>query len=172
MPNNMIETIKSIIEKLINLRFQQLFNMENIQTPAGRHLLDVTKENIGKDLSPSQNEFGCQETVCTLLHLAFKDTYKTLSTKVFYDHVLVSNAYVRIPDVRNALAGDIILSPTGYGNGNISNGHIGIVLENGMIASNDSFTSKLSINYNLKSWSERYGVVGGFPITIWRRIQN
>lgn len=144
-----------------------LFPMANIQTPQSKHLCDVAYANLGKDLSPTQDAFGCAETACTLLTLAFGDTYKTLSTKEMYDHFLVDTYYAR---VLVPLAGDIILSPTGYGNGNIANGHVGVVGNNDAILSNNSYDSKLEINYNLKSWKARYGDVGGFPVTYWRRI--
>lgn len=143
--------------------------MQNLQTPQSETLANVTRENIGKDLSPTQDAFGCAETVCTLTHLAFSDTWKTLSTKELYDHLFISPAYAK---VTVPLAGDIIVSPTGLGNGRIANGHTGVVQEGGLIASNDSYTSKLELNYNLESWAQRYGVVGGFPIAYFRRIQS
>lgn len=176
MPLNagIINTVKSIlsanqIETLLNYLFDKLFSMENIQTPQGRKLLEVTMNNLGKDISPSQNQFGCAESVCTLLHLAFGDTWKTLSTREMYDHFMISPYYIKVTE---PLPGDIILSPTGYGTtGNIEHGHVGCVVDKELIASNDSYTSKLSLSYNLKSWKERYGVLGGYPVLFYRRIQ-
>ena len=126
--------------------------MSNVQTPASLKLRRTTYDNIGKDLSPQENAFGCAETVCTLLALAFNDTWKTLSTKLMYEHFLISPYYSK---ESNSLAGDIVISPTGYGNGKISNGHVGIVLNDELIASNNSYNSKLEVNYNLKSWKAR-----------------
>lgn len=147
--------------------FAQLFLMDNQQTEKSKRLYEVTMSNIGKDLSPIEDKFACAETVYTLLHLAFGDTYKTRSTREAYDHMMISPYYAR---VQSPLPGDIVISATGYGNGNISNGHMGIVLDDGKIASNNSYNSKLEINYNLESWKQRYGVIGGFPIAYYRRL--
>ncbi len=156
-----------LIRQKLKVLYQLLFDMDNTQTEKSKKLYEVTKAHVGQDLSPTQDKFGCAETVYTLLRLAFGDTWKTLSTKHSFEHMVESPYYAK---VLSPLAGDIIVSPTGYGNGNISNGHMGIVLESGLIASNNSENSRLEINYNLASWKQRYGVVGGFPITYFRRL--
>lgn len=141
--------------------------MNNTQTPQSKHLCDVAYQNLGKDLSPTQNAFGCAETISTLLKLAFGDAYATLSTATFYTHFMGSNSYEK---VENPLPGDIVVSPTGYGNGNMANGHIGVVGNTGQILSNNSYDSKLEINYDLVSWRARYVGIGGFPMAYFRKI--
>lgn len=159
--------MKELLAKL-NLLFKQLFQLSNVQTPHSLRLLAVTKANLGKDLSPREDEFGCAETVNTLCMKAFLEPAGgDLSTRKMYIELLANSKWVR---VYVPLPGDIILSPTTYGNGKMANGHVGIVIENGMIASNNSYNSLLEVNYNLRSWRERYGVVGGFPIAFFRKI--
>jgi len=158
-----IEQIKRLLKNL----FQQLFSASNIQTAQSIKLQQITLANLGKDLSPTQNELGCVETVCTLLNLTFNnDNLKFLSTAVFYNYLIQSPKFV---SVLIPLGGDIVISPTGFGNGKMSNGHTGIVLDKGMIASNNSFNSKLEVNYNVGAWRVKYGSVGGFPVVFFRR---
>lgn len=156
----------NLLEKLKAL-YQQLFSMQNEQTTQSKHLCDVAYAHVGEDLSPTQGVFACAQTVFTLLHLAFGDTYTTDSTKVAYDHFFVSNYYTRVLE---PLPGDIAISPTDHGNGNMANGHMGVVGKDGVILSNNSYDSKLEVNYNLVSWKARYVDVGGFPMVFFRRI--
>jgi len=69
------------------------------------------------------------------------------------------------------LPGDIIISPTGYGNrAKISNGHVGIMGEDGNIMSNNSATGKWEQNYNLVSWYMRWTAQGDYPMRIYRIV--
>lgn len=159
-----METLKQQIKKL----YEQLFGKYNSQTSCSRLLAVTTLANLGKDLSPTQNELGCVETIYTLFKLAFNDPKSSiLGTPVMYADLKARTSFV---EVLNPLAGDVILSVTGTGNGNLSNGHTGIVLEGGVIASNNSYNSKLEKNYTLKSWVDRYQKLGGMPTHYFRRI--
>src|SRR3954462_12894985 len=53
-------------------------------------------------------------------------------------------------------SGDIVISPTGYGNGSMPNGHVGIIGDNGQIMSNNSATGLWDIHFTLASWKARY----------------
>ena len=66
--------------------------------------------------------------------------------------------------------GDIIISPTGFGNGNLPNGHVGIVSKDGMVMSNDSATGVFTENYTMDTWKARYRDIGGYPVYYFRRV--
>jgi hypothetical protein len=68
----------------------------------------------------------------------------------------------------DALPGDIIVSPTGYGNGTMPNGHTGVISDNNRIYSNDSATGKWLQNYTVQSWTARYKLSGGYPCNVYR----
>lgn len=142
--------------------------MDNFPTIESAKLCEVTLANIGKDLSPTQNELGCAETVNTLCTLAYGEPAGgNLATGAMYQALLVSDKWIR---VTTPLPGDIVISPTGYGNGNMSHGHVGIVITDYKIASNNSYNSLLEVNYTLSSWKGRYGDLGGFPVAYFRRV--
>jgi len=135
---------------------------------------------IGTDASPNDvapDEVGCAETVSDILIYAFGTKVGisfTLSTNTLYKELLASKAFIQVDQ---PLEGDIIISPTGYGNGNLSNGHTGIVgqidntnRDNSIIMSNDSATGKFLENYTLGKWKARYKALGGYPVAFFRKI--
>ncbi len=144
--------------------------------PSPRDVLYRTaKSCLGMDASPSDeapDEYGCMESVDNVVKKAFgrfiNDTRytPTLSTLEGFKILRKSDNFV---PVQEPLPGDIILSPTSLGNGNLRNGHVGIVGFYG-IMSNDSATGRFMQNYTLKSWTARYKDQGGFPILFYRRI--
>ena len=76
--------------------------------------------------------------------------------------------------------GDIIISPTGFGTKKnpdnspvIPNGHTGIIMFAGDIASNDSrpqYRGQWRVNYTLDIWRDRWERRGGYPVEIYRRL--
>lgn len=123
---------------------------------------------IHKDMAPTQDEYGCAEAVTTIIHSIFPSFLpKELSTTAVYKALKSSTRFTIIP-LTQAKAGDIIVSPTGYGNGKIKNGHIGIFTTQGRIMSNDSATGKWMPNYNIGAWVARYCEVGGYPAYVFR----
>ena len=159
--------MNALLKKLKAIFFEYFF-LVNRQTPQSITLLRVTRENIGKDISPREDEYGCAETVNTLCVKAFGEPAGgDLSTLRMYGALRQSNKWVQ---VSRPLPGDIIISPTGLGNGKMKNGHVGIVVEDSLIASNNSIDSLLAVNYTLAAWREQYGGLGGFPVVFFRRI--
>jgi|GEM_PF-2681440 len=154
--------------KLIYNMYESLFKVINLQTSAGKRLCKYAIANLGLDVAPLNNEFGCAEAVNNIVFEAFGDyAGGDVSTYRMYHSIKNNKKFIR---VTKPLAGDIILSPTGFGNGNLSNGHVGIVSYGYSILSNDSVTGKWMPNYTFKSWKKRYGDKGGFPICYYRRI--
>lgn len=143
-------------EKLLSSRM----NRNTIYQIAVAYLgTDVTPEDIVPD------EYDCADTVCVLLKKAgFGIGNFPLTTDMF-------KVLSRSPKWFRAyspLAGDIIISPTGWGNGAISNGHVGIMGIDGKIMSNTSSTGIFRENYTLISWNKRYKDLGGFPVVFFR----
>lgn len=142
-------------------------------------IYDIALQALGTDASPNDvapDEYGCAETVYDIIAkvpggagIAF-----TVSTNLLYNELEKSALYTRIDQ---PLQGDIIISPTGYGNGTLPNGHTGIIGEvdttNGtstLIMSNDSATGLFKQNYTLATWTARYKDIGGYPIFFYRRV--
>ena len=143
-------------------------------------LYEAARSSIGTDASPSDlapDELGCAETVNEIIKKAFGDyasKENRLSTYWLYKTLRESSgfkeAFIPIP-------GLIVISPTGYGTRRnpdnsfaIPHGHVGIVMLDGKIASNDSRTGKLEENYTLDSWAERYVRRGGYFMKFYRPI--
>lgn len=128
---------------------------------------------LGVDASPSDvatDEYGCAETICEIIHGAFGDfpvDGKTIiSTTVLYNRL---RAHPKFKLVTDFGPGDVLVSPTGFGNGSIKNGHTGIVGLSGSIMSNDSATGLFKANYTIDTWVARYRNRGGFPLYFFRR---
>jgi hypothetical protein len=131
-------------------------------------LLDVCKENLGKDATPADSipdAVACASTVTTILQQVYPKTPHIAGTATLYEWLKKpENEWVA---VSNAEPECIIISPTSYGNGKIS-GHTGFVMENGLIASNDSRTGKFLQNYTESVWRDRYQTLGGFPVYFFK----
>jgi hypothetical protein len=138
---------------------------------ARQRLYTTAVRCLGVDASPNDvapDEYGCAETVNAIHRLAFGfDIGGDVSTHRMFEALEYSRYFTR---VEQPLPGDIIISPTGYGNGKLSSGHVGIMDFDGVIMSNNSWTGRFERNYNLTTWRERYVGIGGFPVLFYRRI--
>lgn len=128
--------------------------------------------NLGRDISPRENEFGCQESINTLFFFATgQPLCNSNSTTIGYQTMKSSR---RFKEVKEPIRGDVIISPTGYSTfrptkkNPITNGHIGIVMDDGVIASNDSKTSLFKKNYTLATWKARWEIKGKYPTHYFR----
>lgn len=65
--------------------------------------------------------------------------------------------------------GVVILEETGTGNGLIR-GHVGIVLDKEIIASNNSETGKFSNHWTIQRWDDYYRKYGGIPTQLFECI--
>lgn len=151
--------------------------------PLTRELLNrLTKNNrtilhttaigcLGIDASPNDvapDEYGCAETVNAIYEKAFgRQIGGTVSTYSMYEALQYSPEFIRV-DI--PLPGDIVISPTGHGNGNLSNGHVGIVFSSDQIMSNSSETGTFEKNYTVREWRERYVFRGGYPMVYFRKV--
>ena len=126
---------------------------------------------LGTDVTPNDivpDEYGCAETVNAIYKKAFGvQIGGGPSTYLLYLVLCKHPKFIPIdiPD-----KGDIIISPSGFGNGNLPSGHVGIVSIDKKIMSNDSSTGIFKENYTLDSWKEKYVALGGYPMKFFRRI--
>lgn len=138
-------------------------------------ILDVCREALGTDVTPDDvvdDTVACAATVTTLLKKVYPDTPIIPGTYTLYAWLKnPANGFVRVTD---PAPGDIIISPTGMGNpGTI--GHVGILLNDELIASNDSGIvnqanrGKFLQNHTLQSWHDRYASKQGMPVLIYRK---
>ena len=124
---------------------------------------------LGKDASPKDlvdDDVGCAETVSTILHELWADIPVISGTYTLWDYLKFSGKFkeILIPQ-----SGDIVISPTGTGNGRIKNGHVGFVGEGEVIISNDSSTGLLLENYTRSAWKAKFVTLGGFPMRYYRK---
>lgn len=136
-------------------------------------LLEVAKSYIGKDASPKDDapdELGCVDTVTTILREVYPHVPHMLSTIEFNKWLnSAASGYVRVASPQPE---DIIISPTS----GKKIGHVGICLENGSIASNDSGIhtptnkGKFLVNYTFFAWCRYYSIKQGLPVYIYRKV--
>jgi len=132
----------------------------------GELLYAEAKKCIDIDIAKTQNEFGCAEAVSYLIRRTFGETINTVSTIALYVYLRDSKKWQKVTE---PLPGDIIISPTGMGNGKIKNGHVGIYGKT-HIMSNDSIKFTWQPNFTLTSWKKYYQQKGGYPVLFYRRI--
>lgn len=153
---------------IAQLAYAALIKGGNYATPPGEKLYLIATSLLGRNLCPQNNEFGCAESVNEVVFAAFGDyAGGDLSTARMYLSIQNNAKFVRVD---TPIQGDILISPTGYGNGKLANGHTGIVGANGVIMSNNSANGLWQENYTLRTWKERYVDLGGFPMAYFRRV--
>lgn len=113
--------------------------------------------------------FGCAEAVNKIFLECFgTEIGGDVSTLRMYQALSRSIKFSKVTTAPEA--GDIVISPTGYGNGSLANGHVGICSEQFKILSNNSDTGKWEENYTIPTWYKRYAIQGGFPVYFFRVI--
>lgn len=133
----------------------------------------VAVNSLGVDTSPNDfapDEYGCADSVSGVLQSALggeKGIDWAISTAILYRELLTSKAWCL---VQSPLPGDIIISPTGYGNGGLANGHVGICATGDRIMSNSSLKGVWEQNFTTQTWKDRYVTLGGFPVYYFRKL--
>ena len=162
--------IKKLIVEL-QKQIAVLTSQVNAETNNRLRLYNAAVKSLGTDASPNDlapDEVGCAETVNAVFKSVFgKEIGGGLSTALLFKVLKDDKRFMKVDQ---ALPGDIVISPTGYGNGGLSNGHVGIVAEDENIMSNSSATGTFETNYTLKRWVARYRNKGGYPIYFFRVI--
>lgn len=134
-----------------------------------RSLLNEALKYIGTDASPADrvdDVVGCAESITEILRKVRPRTPIIYGTWTLNAYLENEEGFRR---VYLPMPGNIILSPTGNGNGTIR-GHVGIVGRNGVIMSSDSYTGKWMAHYTIDSWRNRYEIKGGIPTIYYSLI--
>lgn len=134
------------------------------------HLYETAYQAIGTDASPNDSapdELGCAESLSKVIQKAFPElNFPTvLSTRVLYWNLIQSPSFMLETTPQY---GDIIISPTGTGNGRVI-GHCGIVGKT-WIMSNDSRTGTWEANFTPDGWKRYYEIKGGIPTHYFRPL--
>ena len=150
-----------ILQRVVVL-LSKLFSMKT--------LYQVALESLNTDVSPKDRAadvVGCAESVSEVIRKVLPDFPIILGTWTLNEKLKEDPRFkaVTIP-----MPGDIIMCPTGMGNGKFP-GHVGIVLAGGKIASSTSANGKFEQNYTLETWEKRWEVAGGFPIYYYSLIK-
>lgn len=150
-------------QSLLATLWTQLLSIKKSMFPFKKTTVYQTAlKYLGVDASPSDivdDVVGCAESVTTILRQHVKMPIIP-GTASLYAYMLNSPLFKR---VSIPMPGDIVISPTGMGNGKIQ-GHTGIVGQNNIIMSNDSFTGKWMANYTILTWRARYADKGKLPV--------
>ena len=130
---------------------------------------------LGTDVTPQDDipdDVACAEVINKIHEKAFGFPILSIreggaSTRLLYKAMTKSKLFQESP---TPLEGSIIISPTGLGNKNLPNGHIGIVGKDKVVMSNNSFNGLFEENYTITGWKERYQRWGGYPVLYFNRI--
>ena len=151
----------------------------------GELIYEVAKGSIGKDMGGNMipDALSCAISVNNIVQQATgkpigggASTYNMYRALKLYSTFLPGWRFYKVR-IERAKPGDIIISPTGYGNGKLSNGHVGIIGMAGEIMSNTSFTTRKwkagtwQYNHNISNWTSHYGMFGGFPVEVFRVVR-
>jgi len=131
-------------------------------------LYDAAKASLDQKLVPDDlMELGCVYALNVIYTRAFgRVLCKSDSTFDLKNFLTESSEFKQVDAPEK---GVIILSPTGTGNGTLSNGHVGICGNQG-IMSNTSATGIWKLNYSYFHWDAWFGKKGGFPILYFKRV--
>lgn len=136
--------------------------VDMVQSPTEKLLLAAT-EWLGKDASPhdsAPDDLGCAESVSMIIRSSVNSDFPIcLSTADLKKQL--DKYFKPTLDIK---PGYVLVSPTGLGNGNVSNGHTGIFLTSDRIASNSSKTGLWTDNYSLAEWIAYYRTKGDYPL--------
>lgn len=132
---------------------------------------DTALSLIGKHLTLDPNvpaALGCAEAVSYVLRAAG-------CTIPDGGQAGTAGLYAYLPtigfiEVTTPQAGDIIFGVSGTSINGSPHGHVGIVLPNGLIASNDSNTGLFKQNYTIATWTQFFMKIEGFPIHYLRLV--
>jgi hypothetical protein len=133
-------------------------------------ILQYIKSHLGQDLNDHYDELGCAQTVNNILRncLGYEAGGGPSTAKMY--EALKTNTNFKQVNRNEAQAGDIILSPTGQGNGKIAHGHTGFLGEKGVIYSNNSAKDILDDHLTAQDWKSYFVLKGGYPVYYYRAI--
>lgn len=138
----------------------------NLQTENSKKVYTFAAAHVNQNLHGSVNpEEGCAMTVNNIFNGALGfEIGGYASTAAMYPFLQDTAKFTK---VAVPMPGDVIISPTGHGNGKIT-GHVGIVAFYGIL-SNNSDNGLLQEQWkDLASWIVRYAAQGALPVEFFR----
>lgn len=169
MREQLFQKLALLLQELSS-RLLALKSMENKQTENSIKLYEKAKASLGIDITPRDvvpDTHGCAEAVNEICRRAIGVPIGGGAST--YEMFKALQNETRFIEVDSPLPGDIIISPTGYGRGNLPHGHVGIVAKQGIL-SNSSESGKIELNFTLGSWARLYNEFGGYPVHIFRLL--
>ncbi len=139
----------------------------NVQTEKGLKIYQTAADCLGKVMSGSNAAFGCAISLNNVVEKAVGHPVGGVASTHSMFNILDNSPLYKEIDLKKALPGDIIISPTGYGNGTLPNGHCGVVAKYGIL-SNNSENGLWQEKWKLENWIKYYGKLGGYPVKFFR----
>lgn len=146
-----------------------LKNNTRIMTKNAQLLYTVAIKSVGIDVTPKDqvpDVVACASTISTLIGKVIQFPH-IAGTWTLNDAMKKDSRFERIDTIER---GAILVYPTGTGNGKLSNGHIFICGDNGLLYSNSSHNGLFEQNYTIETARKRYVEKGGFQECIYRLI--
>lgn len=141
-------------------------------TSSSEKIYQTAQKYIGLDASPADlapDGLACAESTCDVLRDAGVDMPVFVSTEELDNFLHQSPEWLTLPGSASAEPGDVCIAPTGLGNNPlIPHGHVGIVLENSLIASNYSGNGNFLTKWSISSFLAYYKDKGGYPVYFFR----
>jgi len=169
MTKKLIDLLKSFF-----IIKQEELKVELKKKSMNEKLYELAKSKIGIDVSPrdiAPDDLACAESVSTLLNIVDPTIPVMTGTYVLWDFIKDD---IRFERIYEPVAGCVVISPTGLGNGVLKNGHTGIYISDTEICSNSSYPDKNGViglwtqNYTRESWRARYYYKGGYPVYLFK----
>lgn len=135
--------------------------------------LEVCESALGTDVTPKDttpDDVACAEVVSTLIKKIEPAFPIITGTATLWEYL--DNPIHGFQEVKEPSAGCIIISPTGYGDRGAI-GHTGVVLGDGIIASNTSYgihAGKFMKNHTIETWKKYYTGRYHFPVYYFKKI--
>jgi hypothetical protein len=166
--------VDGILTSIANIIKKLLAYVQTIKEEPTNHVNLHTAAILSLDKNRSPNapdELGCADTWNEIYKDTFKEYLYQGNRASTYHLYKALRSSPKFKEVSIPLPGDTVISPTGYGrNPSMPNGHVGIVMENGRIASNDSRDGLFKINYTIESWRSKYVTKGLYPCFFYRCV--
>ena len=167
----LIDDILNFINTLrVQLAIQQNIEkqpMEPTPQPTDPKLYTVTKSLMGQRLTldPSvPKDVGCAQCMSYILKEAGYKIPKGGISGTYSLYEWLNKNFYKTDTIEK---GNIIISVTGTGNGKIR-GHVGVFLDNEVIASNNSKTGLLDTHWKYENWKAYYQQVGKLKTVIFK----
>lgn len=135
-------------------------------------LLDVCTRALNTDVTPQdevKDEVACASTVSTLLKEVYPEVPHITGTWTLNEYLKTSPNWKIVNEYEPEC---VVIAPTGTGRMNTV-GHTGIVMDDGTIASNNSFglnAGKFTKNYTPQIWEKKYVDFQKMQNFIYKRV--